>query len=130
MLLAIFKAVFDVTKRFKKARAEGKLTGWHSAVHSTSQAISFKSESNQQYKAKRAPKVQDLLARASDWELRFDLAAPKYGQHKRPQFPIEVVEASRIPDGVIWSTSAKTVIWIALTCPHLSMGGEHDNMAL
>ena len=64
-------------------------------------------ESNQKYKAMRAPKVQDLLARASDWELRFDLAAPKYGQHKRPQFPIEVVEASQIPDGVIWSTSAK-----------------------
>ena len=58
-----------------------------------------------------------MLARASDWELRFDLAAPKYGQHKRPQFPIEVVEALQIPDGVIWSTSAKTVIWIELTCP-------------
>ena len=120
--------MFEVVKRLKKAQAEQKLDGRHTSAQSTSQAISFKSESimvndtvskgtSAVFTAPRAPEVQAVLAQASDWRLKFDLDAPVYGQHKRPTFPVEIVATTKMPDGIIWSASAKKVVWIELTCP-------------
>ena len=64
------------------------------------------------------PLVQELLATAMDWKLLFDINAPEFGQRKEQPFPPEIVASQDgRPDGVIWSCSTKTVIWIELTSP-------------
>ena len=99
--------------RYKKAQAEGRL----GRATAPTSAISFKSESNTEFKAVRAPDLKDLLATASDWKLQFDIDAPSHRQVKDPPFPTEIVATSLRPDGVIWSSSSKQVIWIELTSP-------------
>ena len=70
------------------------------------------------YTAKRALVEQGLLERAVDWKLQFDLHHPESNQTKDRMFPSEILEVSnKRPDGVIWSMSAKIVIWIELTSP-------------
>ena len=61
---------------------------------------------------------KDILAEAADWELQFDMAAPKYKQTKERRFPVEILgDPALRPDGAIWSTSTKTIVWIELTGP-------------
>jgi hypothetical protein len=60
----------------------------------------------------------ELLGKAKDWKIRFDLTAPEAGQEKNRPFPPEIIpEAGKRPDGVIWSMSSKIVIWVELTSP-------------
>ena len=114
VLFAIFRSVLSVVSRFKKARAEGKLKG----STETAGAISFKSESNTVWAAPRVPELTELLAKAPDWKLMFDIDSPKHGQSKAPPFPAEILAGvSEIPDGLIWSVSSKTLIWVELTSP-------------
>ena len=48
----------------------------------------------------------------------FDMNVLEYEQRKERPFPPEIVPfAPNHPDGVIWSCSTKTVIWIELTSP-------------
>ena len=72
-----------------------------------------------------------MLARASDWKVQFDLdmsdgmSKIREGEHSAGHrtslpFPPEIAVVSgkgSRPDGVIWSLSSKTVIWIELTSP-------------
>ena len=69
--------------------------------------------------------LTEVLANSVDWKLMFDINAPEFEQSKERPFPPEILACpgSR-PDGVIWSCSAKTVIWIELTSPW------EDNMTL
>jgi len=69
-----------------------------------------------------------VLEKASDWKLLFDVTAPTYGQTKNQAFPAEIMAfAGKRLDGVIWSMSSKTVIWIELTSPwEDNMPGRHE----
>ena len=110
IMFAIFRGVLRVVKCFKKAYQEKKLGVSATTEYST---IQFRSE------------VKEVLAKAVDWKLMFDINTPEFEQSKERQFPPEILACpgSR-PDGVIWSCSAKTVIWIELTSPW------EDNMTL
>ena len=80
--------------------------------------VAFKSESNAKYAAPRAPEVKDVLAKAVDWKMQFDITAPAYDQSKERMFPAEIlVQSGKRPDGVIWSCSSRTVIWLEVTSP-------------
>ena len=127
VLYAIFRAIFTVVKRLKRTHAEGKLKGKQGA-RSAPQAIRFKSATSMVngtvskgadsvFTAPRAPETPAILPQASDWRLKFDLDAPAFGQTKAPHFPVEITMTGDIPDGVIWSASTKTVVWIELTSP-------------
>ena len=67
----------------------------------------------------------EVLAQACDWQVQFDLdmeSGSSKTWHKlwHLPFPPEIAVVSgrgSRPDGVIWSTSTKTVIWIELTSP-------------
>ena len=113
VLFAIFRAVLRVVNRFKNSQAECR----RGRKPTTRSCISFKSESNQTFVAVRAPEVVDVLATALDWKLQFDIHAPAFHQEKSQMFPPEILESSKMPDGVIWSCSTRTVIWIELTVP-------------
>ena len=54
------------------------------------------------------------------------MAVPEYNQIKKRRFPIQILggDPELRPDGVIWSTLTKTVVWIELTRPW------KDNMTL
>ena len=95
---------------------------------------------------------QDVLARASDWKVQFDLdmsegmSKQREGNHSAGYrtslpFPPEIAVVSGIgsrPDGVIWSMSRKTVIWIELTSPweenmskrHFEKKNKYNQLAL
>ena len=88
-------------------------------------AIGFKSENDNTFKLP-GPKVKvEVLAQACDWQVQFDLdmeSGSSKSWHKlwHLPFPPEIAVVSgkgSRPDGVIWSTSIKTVIWIELTSP-------------
>ena len=88
-------------------------------------AIGFKSEKGNTFKVP-GPKVKvEVLAQACDWQVQFDLdmeSGSSKTWHKlwHLPFPPEIAVVSgrgSRPDGVIWSTSTKTVIWIELTSP-------------
>ena len=51
----------------------------------------------------RVPEVKEVLAKAMDWKLMFDINAPEFEQSKERPFPPEILACpgSR-PDGVIW----------------------------
>ena len=112
VLFAIFRAVLAVVNRYKKTQAEGRLC----CTAASSSAIPFTSESNT-FKAPRAPEVKELLVTASDWRLQFDIDAPSHCQVKDPPFPMEIAVTTLRPDGLMWSSSTKQVIWIELTSP-------------
>ena len=115
VLFAIFRGVLRVVNRYKKAAQEGKL-GVSEQPNST--CIQFRSEANVKYAPVRVPVVHQLIAQATDWKLMFDMNVPEYEQRKERPFPPEIVPfAPNRPDGVIWSCSTKTVIWIELTSP-------------
>ena len=92
---------------------------------------SFKSTSGNAFKMPHSATKQDVLARASDWKVQFDLdmsegmSKQREGVHSDGYcislpFPPEIAVVSGTgsrPDGVIWSVSSKTVIWIELTSP-------------
>jgi len=115
VLLAILRGVLAASNRCKKSQAKGRL-GCKTA---RSKPISLKSSSNNTFLVARDPKAKlPLFETASDWKFQFDVSAPKLAQSKNQMFPAEILETSaHRPDGVIWSSSAKTVIWIELTCP-------------
>ena len=116
IMFAIFRGVLRTVNRFKKAQQEGRLGVSEVKDHST---IQFRTGANVKYKhLVRVPEVRKVLAGAVDWKLRFDINAPEFGQCKERPFPEEIMPfpGSR-PDGVIWSCSIKTVIWIELTSP-------------
>jgi len=114
VLLAIFRGVLAVSNRCKKSQAKGRL----GCKPAKSKPTSFKSSSKNTFTVARAPEVKPLLETASDWKLQFDVSAPNLAQNKNQMFPAEILETSaHRPDGVIWSSSTKTVIWIELTCP-------------
>ena len=66
---------------------------------------------------------EEVLSGASDWKVQFDIdvtdgASLGYGTSL--PFPPEIAVVSgngSRPDGVIWSLSSKTLIWIELTSP-------------
>ena len=74
---------------------------------------------------------QGVLTRATDWKVQFDLGMSEgmskwregdrsVGHRTSLPFPPEIAVVSGTgsrPDGVIWSQSSKTVIWIELTSP-------------
>ena len=61
---------------------------------------------------------RDVLGSALDWKLQFDVHAPEMGQTKNETFPCEILPGvEQRPDGLIWSRSAKIVIWLELTSP-------------
>ena len=74
--------------------------------------IQFESESNVKYLAVRVPVRKLILAVAADWEFWCDMTAPEYNQTKDRRFPVEILgrDPSLRPDGVIRSTSTKTVV--------------------
>jgi len=92
---------------------------------------SFKSTSGNAFNVPHSATKQDVLARASDWKVQFDLdmsegmSKQREGVHSDGYrislpFPPEIAVVSGTgsrPDGVIWSVSSKTVIWIELTSP-------------
>ena len=47
------------------------------------------------------------------------MTAPEYNQTKEQRFPVNILGGDHAlrPDGVIWSTSTKTVVGIELTSP-------------
>lgn len=124
VLFAIFRAVLRVVNRFKNSQQAKKLSG----KPREPTTIQFRTESNKRYAPVRAPVVVALLEKASDWKLIFDMTAPEYGQSKNQPFPAEIMPyAGKRPDGVIWSPSAKIVIWIELTSPwEDNMDGKHE----
>jgi len=134
ILLAIYRGVLDRIQEAMKAKGE------------VATAIHFKSSSGNEFTAlhKQAPLVadtavvdsegrdptaraniavpppqRDVLAKATDWKVQFDLALGEESRKERP-FPPEIAivtgKGSR-PDGIIWSMETKTVIWIELTSP-------------
>ena len=122
VLFAIFRGVLRTVNRFKKVLQEGKLDV-SKQVDST--CIQFKSEANVKYPTVQVPIVEHVLAKAADWKLMFDMNVPEYEQSKERPFPPEILGFSGgRPDGVIWSCSTRTVIWIELTSPW------EDNMKL
>jgi len=90
-------------------------------------AIGFKSESGNTFKVPGLKAKEEVLAQASDWQVQFDLdmvsglpQSKTYRKTYHLPFPPEIAVVSgkgSRPDGVIWSTSTKTVIWIELTSP-------------
>ena len=64
-----------------------------------------------------------MLSGASDWKVQFDIDVTdgaSLGYRTSLPFPAEIAVVSgkgSRPDGVIWSLSSKTVIWIELTSP-------------
>ena len=92
---------------------------------------SFKSTSGNSFNVPHSATKQDVLARASDWKVQFYLdmsegmSKQREGVHSDGHrialpFPPEIAVVSgkgSRPDGVIWSMSSKTVIWIELTSP-------------
>ena len=113
VLLAIFKAILSVLNRHKKSKQEGK----QGKARVVQPPIVFKSTEATKYTAIRAPRPEGI-SKVVDWKLQFDLQAPAYGQTPDRMFPMEIIEVSdKRPDGVIWSCSSQTVIWIELTSP-------------
>ena len=102
--------------RFKREHQQGNLDVSEQEVNKT---IQFKSESNVKYLAVRVPVRRDILAEAADWELQFVMTAPAHNQSKERRLPVEILGGDPVlrPDGVIWSKSSKTVVWIELTSP-------------
>ena len=114
VLLAILRGVLAVSNRYKESQAKGKL----GCMPAESKPIAFKSAENNSFKVVRAPETRQFLETASDWKFQFDVHAPELSQSKNKMFPAEILETSEHrPDGVIWSSSTKTVIWIELTSP-------------
>ena len=94
----------------------------------------FTSTHGTTFSVPHAATKQNVLARASDWKVQFDLdmseGLSKHREGDQPvssagyrtslPFPPEIAVVSgkgSRPDGVIWSMSTKTVIWIELTSP-------------
>ena len=114
VLFAIFRAILAVVNRFKDGQQSCKRSG---AATTSSRVMPFVSETGTKY-AVRAPMTTELLAKATDWNLQFDLTAPAYGQTKERPFPPEIVaNPGKRPDGVIWSCSSRIVLWVELTSP-------------
>ena len=67
---------------------------------------------------------KEVLSGALDWKVQFDIDVTdgaSLGYRTSLPFPPEIVVVSgkgSRPDGVIWSLSSKTVIWIELTQAH------------
>jgi len=125
VLLAIYRATLAVVNRFKNEQAQAKqkpkgspkrvilfkgghYEGQQPKSHGEAESVSFQ--------APRAPEVKSVLAKASDWKIQFDLEAPGMRQNSRV-FPPDVIQTTLRPDGLIWSTSSKTMVWIELTSP-------------
>ena len=110
VMFAILRGVIRVMNRFKKMQQECKRDVTKKVTHT---AIRFHSTAGVKYPTVQVPVVQELLATAMDWKLLFDINAPEFGQRKEQPFPPEIVASQGgRPDGVIWSCSTKTVIWI------------------
>ena len=73
-----------------------------------------------QFTAPRAQSSQaPLLESADDWKVQFDVIDEGVSVKERP-FPSEIAVVSGLgsrPDGVIWSTQTKRMLWIELTRP-------------
>ena len=123
ILFAIYHAVMD---RIKEANeATPKSFDEVKTFQNPLASIGFKSESGNTFNVP-GPKVKaEVLAQACDWQVQFDLdmgSGSSKNWHKfwHLPFPPEIAVVSgkgSRPDGVIWSTSKKIVIWIELTSP-------------
>ena len=87
---------------------------------------------------------EEVLSGASDWKMQFDIDVTdgtSLGYRTSLPFPPEIAVVSgkgSRPDGVIWSLSSKTVIWIELTSPweenmskrHYEKKSKYNKLAL
>jgi hypothetical protein len=87
---------------------------------------------------------EEVLSGASDWKVQFDIDVTdgaSLGYRTSLPFPPEIAVVSgkgSRPDGVIWSLSLKTVIWIELTSPweenmskrHYEKKSKYNKLAL
>ena len=87
---------------------------------------------------------EEVLSGASDWKMQFDIDVTdgtSLGYRTSLPFPPEIAVVSgkgSRPDGVIWSSSSKTVIWIELTSPweenmskrHYEKKSKYNKLAL
>ena len=122
----LFASYHAVTDRIKKANeANPQSFNEVKTFQNPLAAIGFKSDQGNTFKVP-GPKVKvEVLAQACDWQVQFDLdmeSGSSKTSHKgwHLPFPPEIAVVSgrgSRPDGVIWSTSTKTVIWIELTSP-------------
>ena len=123
ILFAIYHAVMDRIKEVNEATSQpiSEVKTFHNPLA----AIGFKSEKGNVFKVPTPKVKEEVLALACDWQVQFDLdmeAGCSKNGHKswHLPFPPEIAVVSgkgSRPDGVIWSSSAKTVIWIELTSP-------------
>ena len=121
ILFAIYHAVMD---RIDEANEASPLSESKASLNPTA-AIGFKSGNGNTFKVPGPKMKVEVLAQACDWQVQFDLdmeSGSSKSWHKfwHLPFPPEIAVVSgkgSRPDGVIWSTSIKTVIWIELTSP-------------
>jgi hypothetical protein len=78
--------------------------------------------SSKPLKARHSAKTStNVLERANDWQVQFDLELGSTASPKRAKaFPSEIAVVSgegSCPDGVVWSMETKTVIMLELTSP-------------
>ena len=78
--------------------------------------------SSRPLKARHSEKTSaNVLERANDWQVQFDLELESIVSPKRAKaFPSEIAVVSgegSCPDGVVWSMETKTVIILELTSP-------------
>ena len=125
ILLAIYHATMDRIKEINQVTSQS--TDEVKTFRNPLAAIGFKSENGSTFKVPGPKAKEEVLAQASDWQVQFDLdmvsSSPKSKTYRKPShrpFPPEIAVVSgkgSRPDGVIWSSSTKTVIWIELTSP-------------
>ena len=152
ILLAIHNGIQEL---FKAANAKSTPTLRDNEVQTFSNPLvvtSFKSASGNTFNVPHAATQQDVLARASDWKVQFDLdmsegmSKQREGNHSAGHrtslpFPPEIAVVSGTgsrADGVIWSMSRKTVIWIELASPweenmskrHFEKKNKYNQLAL
>ena len=116
ILLVLFRAIYALTLRVKKSQAEAKRRPRSNSLPT----LDFVTDSKVKYghPVRLHTPSPNVLEEASDWKVQFDINAPKFKQSKEVSFPAEIgVVASQRPDGLIWSNSAKILIWVELTSP-------------
>jgi len=83
-------------------------------------ATSFKSASGSKFCVPKQLRPVSVFGEATDWKIQFDLDMEEGISKPALLFPSEIAVVSgkgSRPDGVIWSMSSTTVIWIEITSP-------------
>ena len=151
ILLAIYNAVKEQVDKANSADPADTVNRIQNPLQTIFKSASILSDDSEDKAAcgnvfsVPGPKAkEEVLSGASDWKVQFDIDVTdgaSLGYRTSLPFPPEIAVVSgkgSRPDGVIWSSSSKTVIWIELTSPweenmskrHYEKKSKYNQLAL